>query len=248
MFRGRHQPWIAPAAIALLLAGCAKPLPDPDGTPDSARSLELNVPQSDRLDCKDRKQPDCLDWFVVRVPANAEIDFKVVGNNPRGLTPDFAVIIADHRGEPLQRASNEGSAEVRISWSGAPGAYFVAVSSGASHRVLQYDIVARYEPPPPPPPPRPEPPRRRFETTSWMVLEIEAEAGQPRFVLIHGGSRNGLRAGFRGRLIERGNKIAEIEVVEVYEEGSRARIATPLVGEITPRTTAEIDVPVSGAP
>jgi hypothetical protein len=248
VFQNRFSPWLLPAVAVALLVGCAKPLPDADGTPGGARSLELNVSHSDRLDCKARKQPDCLDWFVVRVPAEGEVDFEVAGNNPRGLTPDFAVVIANHRGEPLERASNEGGSEVRITWSGTPGAYFVAVSSGASKTILQYDIVARYELPPSPPPPRPDPPRRRFETTSWMVLEIEVEQGQPSFVLIHGGARNGLREGLRGRLIERGKRIAEIEIVEVFEEGSRARIATPLAGQITPQTTAEIDVPVKGAP
>lgn len=84
----------------------------------------------------------------------------------------------------------------------------------------------------------------RFETTSWMVLEVETEGGQPRFVIIDGGNKNGLQRGFRGRLIERGRSIAEIEIVEVYDDGSRARIATELADRITPRTTAEIDVPI----
>ena len=85
----------------------------------------------------------------------------------------------------------------------------------------------------------------RFETTYWMVLEVEAASGQPRFVVIDGGIKNGLQRGFRGRLIERGRSIAEIEIVEVYDEGSRARIATELADRITPQTAAEIDVPVA---
>jgi hypothetical protein len=84
----------------------------------------------------------------------------------------------------------------------------------------------------------------RFETTSWMVLEVETESGQPRFVIIDGGRKNGLQRGFRGRLIGRGRSIAEIEIVDVYDEGSRARISTELVDRITPQTAAEVDVPV----
>ena len=77
-----------------------------------------------------------------------------------------------------------------------------------------------------------------------MVLEVEAASGRPRFVIIDGGIKNGLQRGFRGRLVERGRSIAEIEIVEVYDEGSRARIATELADRITPQTAAEIDVPV----
>jgi len=85
----------------------------------------------------------------------------------------------------------------------------------------------------------------RFEITSWMVLEMEMESGQPRFVIIDGGRKNGIQRGFRGRLIEGGRSIAEIEIVEVYDEGSRARIATELLDRITPQTAAEIDLPVA---
>ena len=84
-----------------------------------------------------------------------------------------------------------------------------------------------------------------FEITSWMVLEVETASGEPGFVVIDGGSKNGLQRGFRGRLIDRGRSIAEIEIVDVYDEGSRARIATELVDRITPQTAAEIDVPVA---
>ena len=130
-----------------------------------------------------------------------------------------------------------------MTWSGDPGAYFVAVSSDATQTDLQYEIVAWYQPAT-----RREDSGPRFETSSWMVLEVEAERGRPRFVVIDGGRRNGLHRGFRGRLIERGRSIAEIEVVDVFDEGSRARIATELVGQITPQTAAEIDVPVGGTP
>jgi hypothetical protein len=135
---------------------------------------------------------------------------------------------------------------VRLTWSGDPGAYFVAVSSDARQAGLQYQIVAWYQPA------RDAAGREesgpRFETSSWMVLEVEAERGRPRFVIIDGGRKNGLHGGFRGRLIERGRSIAEIEVVDVFDEGSRARIVTELIGQITPQTAAEIDVPVRRTP
>ena len=110
------------------------------------------------------------------------------------------------------------------------------------------EVEPREIPALPPDAERPTPPleesKSRFEITSWMVLEVETEGGQPRFVIIDGGNKNGLQRGFRGRLIERGRSIAEIEIVEVYDEGSRARIATELVDRITPQTAAEVAVPV----
>jgi hypothetical protein len=234
--------------VAACLAGCATPRVDADGSPDHARTLELDVAHSDRLSCQDEEQPDCIDWFVVNLPGEGEILLEVTAASPEGATPDYAVTVANHRTEPLRHASNQGGPGVRMHWSGDPGDYFVAVSSGAPQPPFRYEIVARYQPAPPreePKPPREEP-KPRFETTSWMVLEVEAERGQPRFVIIDGGSRGGLRRGLRGRLIERGRFLAEIEIVDVFDEGSRARIATELVGRITPQTVAEIDVPVAG--
>jgi hypothetical protein len=242
--RRRHRsPWILALVIAAPLAGCATPRPDSDGNPGDARTLELNLQHSDRLACQDERQPDCIDWFVLNLPGEGEIRLEVTAANPEGITPDYVVTVANYRTDPLRHASNEGGREVLMTWSGDPGAYFVAVSSGATQPPLRYDIVARYHPARPR-----EDSQPRFETTSWMVLEVEAERGQPRFVIIDGGSRSGLRKGFRGRLIERGRFIAEIEIVDVFDEGSRARIATELVDRITPQTAAEIDVPVGGTP
>jgi hypothetical protein len=206
----------------------------------------LNVEHSDRLACQNERQPDCIDWFALDLPEAGEVRLEVTAANPEGLAPDYTVTLADERTDPLQQASNQGRREVRMTWSGDPGAYLVAVSSGPTQADLQYDIVAWYQPA------REAAAREdsgpRFQTSSWMVLEVESEMGRQRFVIIDGGRKNGLHRGFRGRLIERGRAIAEIEIVDVFEEGSRARIATELVDRITPQTAAEIDVPAGAAP
>jgi len=183
-----------------------------------------------------------MDWYVVRLPGKGEIRLEVTATSSEGLTPDYVVSIANDRADPLQRASNQGRREVQMTWSGASGAYFVGVGSGALKSRLHYDIAVRYQAP------SREDPAPKVETTSWMVLEVESEGGQPRFVVIDGGNKNGLQKGFRGRLIERDRSIAEIEIVDVFDEGSRARIATELEDQITSKTAAEIDVPVGGAP
>lgn len=246
MRRSHRQPWVFALVIAAPLAGCATLTTDSDGNPGDAQSLELDLERRDRLTCQDPKRPDCIDWFVVELPGKGEIQLEVTATNPEGLAPDYEVTIANHRADPLQHRSNKGRAGVQVAWSGDPGAYFVAVGSGPSKTVLQYRIVARYQPPAARDDSRPRSEtrsEREFETISAMVLEVEAERGRPRFVIIDGGRRNGHRAGFRGRLIERGRFVAEIEIVDVFDEGSRARIATDLLGAITPQTMAEIDVP-----
>jgi hypothetical protein len=243
MRRSHLQFWILALAVAAPLAVCcAKPLPDPDGNPGGARNLPLNVKHSDQLACQDRRAPDCTDWYVVRLPSEGEIRLEVTATSSEGLTPDYVVTIADDRADPLQSASNRGRREVQMTWSGASGAYFVGVGSGAQQSGLHYDIAVRYQPP------HPEDPEEEVKTTSWMVLEVESEGGQPRYVVIDGGSKSGLQEGFPGRLIEGDRSIAEIEIVEVFDEGSRARITTELEDQITSKTAAEIDVPVGGAP
>ena len=63
-------------------------------------------------------------------------------------------------------------------------------------------------------------------------------------MLIDGGQKDGLRAGLRGRLRDGKRTLGSLVVVDVFEEGARARIEGPLSGEITPDTVAEIE----GAP
>jgi hypothetical protein len=79
------------------------------------------------------------------------------------------------------------------------------------------------------------------------VLEVEKKGGAAATnVLIDGGRRDALRAGLRGRLVDGQRTLGRVVVVEVFEEGSRARVEGPLSGDITPETVAEIEVPAGG--
>jgi hypothetical protein len=72
------------------------------------------------------------------------------------------------------------------------------------------------------------------------VIEVEADS---LGVLIEGGRSRGLRAGQRGELVQAGQTIARIELVEVYEAGSRARLLGPVSYPIDPlKTEARIHV------
>jgi hypothetical protein len=247
MLRSHRLPWALALVIAAFLVGCATPARDSDGSPGDAQTLQPGLERRDRLDCQEPTPPDCVDWFALEIPREGEIRLEVAATHPEGLAPDYEVTLANHRGDPLRRLSNQGRTEVQMEWSVDPGTYFVAIGSGPSKTVVQYRLLARYQPLAARDDSQPKREQRRetrFETVSSMVLEVETGSGRPRFVVIDGGRRSGHRTGFRGRLVEGGRSVAEIEIVDVFEEGSRARIATELAGAITPQTMAEIDIPV----
>ena len=246
MLRSHRQSWVLALVITALLVGCATSPRDPDGSPGGAQTLQPGLERRDRLDCQDPTRPDCVDWFVLEISGKGKIRLEAAATHPEGLAPDYQLTLANQRGEAIRRLSNRGRAKVQMEWSADPGTYFVAIGSGPSETVVQYRLLARYQPLVP----RDDSPRKRersretrFETVSSMVLEVETGSGRPRFVIIDGGRRAGHRVGFRGRLVEHGRSVAEIEIVDVFDEGSRARIETELAGAITPQTMAEIDVP-----
>src|SRR5262249_55801205 len=108
-----------------------------------------------------------------------------------------------------------------------------------------YALLGRFKPAPPPPPP--PPPAPRFETKRAAVLEVEdARSAQPS-VLLDAGEGAGLRPGLRGVLVDGGKKLAEVVIVNVYPDGSRARVEGVLSGSIPPRPVAQIQVPLARA-
>jgi hypothetical protein len=115
-----------------------------------------------------------------------------------------------------------------------PGVYMVSLSTPAeSAGVMDYEIRVAFTP-------KPAPEGPRYRQVSAVVLEVEGG----KVVLIDKGRRQGLAVGQRGRLLEAGQKIGDIEIVDVYSDGSRVTIHGELSGEITPSTVAEVDVPL----
>ena len=86
--------------------------------------------------------------------------------------------------------------------------------------------------------PAPAPQRRVLVTAE--VLDIEEEGGGAAFVLLDAGAPDRVAAQMRGRLMEQGVPIGEIVIVEVYADGSRARVIGALTGEVGIDTVAEI--------
>ena len=72
------------------------------------------------------------------------------------------------------------------------------------------------------------------------LLEIERSGGEPVAVLLEAGASEGLRRGMAGELVDRGQVIGRLEIIAVYDEGSRARIVGDLSVPITVDTAARI--------
>ncbi|MDH3212068.1 MAG: hypothetical protein OEM05_06255 [Myxococcales bacterium] len=242
----RRRSALRVAAVLLALAGCAKPPPDLDGEPGGARLLDVGQPRTDQLHCKGG---DCSDWYRVRVERRGELVIHVAALDEDAATTSYSLQLHSGRNEPLGYGDAAGLGRKELLWRADPGVYLVGIGAPAKSGPFHYEVLVSFRPEPPPravaPPPPPEP---RFEPISAEVLEVEGQPSDPRAVLIDRGRGDGLRPGLRGRLLENGAEIATVEIVDVYADGSRARIEGPLQAPITAHTRAEIDVPMSGAP
>jgi hypothetical protein len=72
------------------------------------------------------------------------------------------------------------------------------------------------------------------------VIEVERAGGEPIAILLEAGTSQGVKPGQSGELIESGQVIGRIEVVDVYSAGSRARIVGGLSSPITLDTRARL--------
>ncbi len=99
-------------------------------------------------------------------------------------------------------------------------------------------IIPRKPEPEPATPARFEPPSPTYIESD--LLEIERTGGKPVAVLLEAGASEGLRRGMVGELVDRGQVIGRLEIIAVYDEGSRARIVGDLSMPITFDTAARI--------
>jgi hypothetical protein len=166
-----------------------------------------------------------------------------------GSSRRFRVSATDADGEAVKTevrvggrvvASGEGSVEY-VFVGRKEGSYVVEVRATdgldtAVHKVAVKVVPAGPRPPPPPPKPR-------FDTrTNIGILEVErSPSGGTVLIEVRGG--DGAEKGQRGRLMSGGRRIADIQIIEVYSEGSRARLLGEPSEVITGATRAEIDVP-----
>ncbi len=236
--------WLSLGALAWTATGCCTKQPDLDGLPGRAGSLRIDAWQAEKLHCRESRcqAGDCADWYRVPVESRGELHVDVVAVDDAALV----VKLANASGDPLQEESEHDGGRRELRRSVEPGDYRVGVGSATDGPApLGYEIRVRFVPEPPAPPP-PEAPR--FESVTSQVLEIEGSP-QPRAVLIDRGRTDRIEPGQRGRLLDlEGRVLATVEILDAYQDGSRARIDGALEGPITPSTRVEIDVPVPPSP
>ena len=260
---------IGAIAFTLALGATCQPPADTDGLRTGAAPLPLQDPRADQLWCPagcGGKGGDCADWWLVNVQKSGKLHVKLenqpwkdADGKPKDLDPRVGIVLelVDHDGAALGRAEAVGAAPAALTAPVAPGTYYALVEPLDPKRKgpEPYQIEARVElpkPPPSPPPqarppsPPPPPPAPRVQTLTTPIVELEGPAGRPTAVLLDAGRSAGLRSGLVGRIVDHGQTIAPIEVIEVFDGGSRARLTGPTAGRITPSSEVQIDVPAAG--
>jgi hypothetical protein len=236
----RERSWtIAALLLAALFAGnCSNCARDLDGTPQGANALPLDSDRVDNLNCGH----DCTDWYRTTVSGSGTLEVRVTSRPATGTPPRFYLELyrSDMRGLDSRMGEPAGSARVRGQV--GPGSYLsrVRVESGAMNYEIRASMLR-----PPRPEKRVEPPRPVYRTISARIIEIEGRSERDQRVLIDQGETAGLRRGQKGRLVDKGRTLAELEIVEVFAEGSRARVIGRMKGVVSGETRAEIQVPVN---
>jgi len=243
------------AVCAACVLAC-RTLPDPNAVPAGASRLELSNTYEDSLECGRR---DCVDWFVVQVPAKGELRIRVWPDpsTRSSATPSSQLLTAtliDMNGRVIARgvplSGETESAEIGMNVGADPGTYrfSVEVSTPEVRGRILYRLSPEFmrESPPPvvstPPPVLP-----RFATRPVPVIEVEGIRGGVRSLLLGQGTNASLEPCLRGKLFDGAKEIGEIEIVEVFGGASRARVIGSLRGEITSDTRAEVSVPLNAA-
>jgi hypothetical protein len=235
-------------ALVALLIGCAT---TEEQKRLAAPVLEGGVWTEAALHCR---KNDCQNLYQVVMTRSGSV--KVTVNAPADpALPDFTLELQDRDGHVIAEDRKLMKRPREVIRGLTPGLYVVAIKGRdtrddrLSYKV-RYDLVkkgtkkakrrskAKAKPkrtvakPPPPPAPR-----------NWIgseVLEVERQGGEPVAVLLEAGTSQGMKPGLRGELVEGDKTIAQLEVVDVYAEGSRARIIGALTAPITLDTSARI--------
>jgi hypothetical protein len=242
--------WLCTAWLLLLAApGCAL-FGGADQLRLQAPELPLDEWHEGSLHCK---RGLCSNWYKLVVQQAMELEIEANAPVHESL-PDFALVVEDAERRrigddlaPLHRPR-------RVKRSFQPGVYYLQLMGlDRNSELMSYKLIVRQPPPPrialptaprraAPPVAKPPPPK----TIESAVIEVERQGGEPAFVLIEAGRAAGMAKGLTGDLVDQGNPIGRVEIVDVYEAGSRARIVGGLSAPITLDTLARIRKPVSG--
>ena len=222
-------------ALCVAALGCFRPPPDPDGVRDGALALAAQARRADQLRCD---AGDCADWYRIDLARPGALSLEV---DTGALARAYALELYDAAGKRLARVDGRPGERAAARADLEPGSYFVAlttptIEAGLLRRLFgppsgsgwSYTLESRFD----------ALPEIVYRTVGSEVLEISGAE-----VLIGAGTAQGIQPGYRGTLLEGGRAIAEIQIVAVYQEGSRARIEGTPSAPITPETRAEVRVP-----
>ncbi|MBW2418435.1 MAG: hypothetical protein JRH19_07810 [Deltaproteobacteria bacterium] len=189
---------------------------------------------------------DCQDWYRVGVAEGGpiQIEVRTLGEGGQGKV---SLVLLDERSAPLVQPQQLSQ---RIERRLPAGRYQLGVIVvGTRGPPLRYSLVAQRSAEATPAHARATGTRASGGAAArgawapgrsqpgWVRGDvIEVEAGSAG-VLIDAGTTRGLRMGQRGELVQAGRTIARIELIEVYEAGSRARLLAPVTRPIDPLTT-----------
>ena len=234
----------SPAAVAVAQA---------DPGREAAERVRFEHTLQGQLDCA---AGVCRRWYRLEQSTPGELQVDVQARTGRDV-PDFDVRLEAEDGELLWGFAPTGSSPRRVRRVLGPGTYYLLLTSvGDVRGPLVFEILARVgapEWPLPAPgavgarpdlPSSPLTPRRPEFWIHAEIVRVEGSAGLPTFVEIDAGSRDDLRVGFGGELLEQGAAIAVFELIHVDPSSSRARLLRPPSAAITYATRARIRVPL----
>ena len=232
--------WRISWAAVLVFFGCRSLPADPDGRPDGARPLEFGTAAHDSLKCD---EGDCADWYTIEVDQKGPVAIQLDPDTGPAWSVEVELLVYDEVGTVIENVRTDGRPEIAVKPELAPGKYFIAVGSATGGNTVPYALVAREEKKAPAAAPnaRKTPAAKpKVETRRGSVLEV-SDGG--RSVLLDIGKSQGIKVGQKGRLFTDGAAAGALEIVEVYPEGSLARVSGN--GKAEANSTAEIDVPAA---
>jgi hypothetical protein len=223
---------------------CGAPPLSPDANPTE---LPMGAVIEGDLHCG---EGDCQNWYRVGVAEEAaiRIELRAVAGSE---IADAALVLLDSDGQKLIRPE-QASRYIQLRL--AAGSYQLGVVAlGNRERPLRYAVAAEQLASPssdaghsitrmPTDSGSTRTAARRAATVGWsqpgwIRSEVIEVAANPVGILIDAGSTQGLHEGQQGELVLSGRTIARIELVEVYESGSRARVVGALHSPIDPLKT-----------
>lgn len=233
--------------IALLLAlvlgvgSCQNPLAgrSEKKARTNAPDLVLSQTREDTLHCAKGR---CTQFYRLVVDKKKRISVRAdAPSDPR--LPDFSLVLEDRDGHVVADDRKANQRPRRVIETLDPGLYYVRIvghdkkDDQLSYKIVAKQVYKRRSAPRAPRKRAPPPPPTFFESE---VLEVERAGGEPVAVLIEAGTAQGMVPGQTGELIEGDVVIGKLEIVDVYAEGSRARILGGLTAPITLDTRARL--------